>query len=83
MLNAGIEEGIAWSEQEYIDWGVRLGLDRELRWKIQGKLRAGRATAPIWNAKKFTLEMEQAYREMWAKYQEQQESTVIDKYSNN
>jgi predicted O-linked N-acetylglucosamine transferase (SPINDLY family) len=69
MLNAGIEEGIAWSEQEYIEWGIKLGLDRDLRDKIAGKLRSGRNTAPVWNAKQFTLEMEDAYRQMWAKYQ--------------
>jgi predicted O-linked N-acetylglucosamine transferase (SPINDLY family) len=73
MLNAGITEGIAWSEQEYIEWGIRLGLDRELRYTVQNKLREARTTAPVWNAKKFTLEMEQAYRDMWAKYQEQQQ----------
>jgi predicted O-linked N-acetylglucosamine transferase (SPINDLY family) len=72
MLNAGIEEGIAWSQTEYIEWGIKLGLDRELRDKIAGKLRSGRTTAPVWNAKQFTLDMEQAYRDMWAKYQEQQ-----------
>jgi predicted O-linked N-acetylglucosamine transferase (SPINDLY family) len=83
MLNAGIEEGIAWSEEEYVDWGVKLGLDRELRWKIQGKLRSGRTTAPVWNAKQFTLDMEQAYQEMWAKYQEQQDINVIDLHENN
>jgi predicted O-linked N-acetylglucosamine transferase (SPINDLY family) len=85
MLNAGIEEGIAWSEAEYIEWGVKLGLDRELRWKVQGKLRSGRTTAPVWNAKQFTLEMEQAYREMWAKYQERDinSSNIIDLHSNN
>jgi predicted O-linked N-acetylglucosamine transferase (SPINDLY family) len=71
MLNAGIEEGIAWSQAEYIEWGVKLGLDRDLRDKIHGKLRSGRNTAPVWNAKQFTLDMEQAYRAMWAKYQDQ------------
>jgi predicted O-linked N-acetylglucosamine transferase (SPINDLY family) len=83
MLNAGITEGIAWSEQEYIDWGIKLGLDRELRWQIKGKLHAGRATAPVWNAKQFTLDMEQAYREMWAKYQESQHNDAIDLHENN
>ncbi len=73
MLNAGIEEGIAWSQAEYIEWGIKLGLDRDLRDKIAGKLRSGRTTAPVWNAKQFTLEMEQAYRGMWEKYQEQQQ----------
>jgi predicted O-linked N-acetylglucosamine transferase (SPINDLY family) len=72
MLNAGIEEGIAWSQQEYIEWGIKLGLDRDLRDKVAGKLRSGRTTAPVWNAKQFTLDMEQAYRDMWAIYQEQQ-----------
>ena len=83
MLNAGITEGIAGSEQEYIDWGIKLGLDRELRWQIKGKLHAARATAPVWNAKQFTLDMEQAYREMWAKYQESQHDDAIDLHENN
>jgi predicted O-linked N-acetylglucosamine transferase (SPINDLY family) len=69
MLNAGIEEGIAWSQEEYIEWGIKLGLDRDLRDKIAGKLRSGRTTTPVWNAKQFTLDMEDAYRQMWAKYQ--------------
>jgi predicted O-linked N-acetylglucosamine transferase (SPINDLY family) len=71
MLNAGIEEGIAWSQAEYIEWGIKLGLDRDLRDKITGKLRSGRTTAPVWNAKQFTLDMEQAYRGMWEKYKAQ------------
>jgi predicted O-linked N-acetylglucosamine transferase (SPINDLY family) len=83
MLNAGIEEGIAWSQAEYIEWGIKLGLDRELRDKIAGKLRSGRTTAPVWNAKQFTLEMEQVYREMWAKYQEQSQDRISEDYSNN
>jgi predicted O-linked N-acetylglucosamine transferase (SPINDLY family) len=76
MVNAGITEGITWSEQEYINWGVKLGLDRDLRNKIQGKLRSGRASAAVWNAKQFTHDLEQAYREMWAKYQEQQQQDL-------
>jgi predicted O-linked N-acetylglucosamine transferase (SPINDLY family) len=83
MLNAGIEEGIAWSQSEYIEWGVRLGLDRDLRDTIQGKLRSGRTTAPVWNAKQFTLDLEQAYRDMWAKYQEQNGDRSIVDYSHN
>ena len=38
MVNAGIEEGIAWSQSEYIEWGIKLGLDRDLRDKIAGEL---------------------------------------------
>jgi predicted O-linked N-acetylglucosamine transferase (SPINDLY family) len=83
MLNAGITEGIAWNEQEYVEWGVKLGLDRDLRDRIAGKLRSGRTTAPVWNAKQFTLDMEQAYSQMWVKYQEQGAPEVIEDYSNN
>ncbi len=83
MLNAGIEEGIAWSQAEYIEWGIKLGLDRDLRDKIAGKLRSGRTTAPVWNAKQFTLDMEDAYRQMWAKYQDQSNHQAIEDYSNN
>ena len=78
MMNAGITEGIAWTQQEYIDWGIKLGLDRELRWQVKGKLHAGRTSAPVWNAKQFTLDMEQAYRAMWARYQEQQANHQTD-----
>ena len=73
MLNAGIEEGIAWSQAEYIEWGIKLGLDRDLRDKIAGKLRSGRTTAPVWNATQFTLDMEEAYHQMWAIYQAKQQ----------
>jgi predicted O-linked N-acetylglucosamine transferase (SPINDLY family) len=68
MLNAGIEEGIARNEQEYVEWGIKLGLDRQLRSIVHDKLRSGRSTAPVWNAKQFTRDLEQAYQEMWANH---------------
>ncbi len=30
MINAGITEGIAWSDTEYIEWGIKLGTDDSL-----------------------------------------------------
>lgn len=68
MVNAGISEGIAWTDEEYIEWGIRLGLDPELRQNIWWKLRQGRQTAPLWNARQFTQEIEQAYQQMWEKF---------------
>jgi predicted O-linked N-acetylglucosamine transferase (SPINDLY family) len=76
MLNAGIEEGIAWSDREYVEWGVKLGLDRELRSNVHNKLRSGRNTAPVWNAKQFTCDLEQAYQEMWSKHLATQPQSV-------
>lgn len=68
MMNAGITEGIAWTDEEYIDWGVRLGKDESLRQEISWKLKKSRHTSPLWNGKQFTREMEKAYQQMWDIY---------------
>ncbi|WP_414543378.1 O-linked N-acetylglucosamine transferase, SPINDLY family protein [Nostoc sp. CCY0012] len=68
MMNVGVTEGIAWKDAEYIEWGVRLGKDAVLRQQVAGKLRQSRQTAPLWNGKQFTLEMEKAYQQMWEIY---------------
>ncbi|MBW4418415.1 MAG: O-linked N-acetylglucosamine transferase, SPINDLY family protein [Myxacorys californica WJT36-NPBG1] len=69
MVNAGISEGIAWSNEEYVEWGVRLGKEAALRQKIHWDLMRSRQTAPLWNAKQFTRDMETAYQQMWEIYQ--------------
>ncbi|MGQ4647755.1 O-linked N-acetylglucosamine transferase family protein [Lyngbya aestuarii] len=74
MVNAGITEGIAWTDEEYIEWGVRLGKDEALRQQVSWKLIKSKQTAPLWNGKKFTREMEKAYEQMWAKYVESSNS---------
>ena len=68
MMNVGVTEGIAWTDEEYVEWGVRLGKDAILRQQIAWKLRQSRQTSPLWNTKQFTREMEKAYEQMWAKY---------------
>ncbi|PZV17823.1 MAG: O-linked N-acetylglucosamine transferase, SPINDLY family protein [Pseudanabaena sp.] len=71
MMNAGITEGIAWSDQEYVDWGIRLGTDENLRKQVFWKLKESKRTAPLWNAKQFTRDMEKAYKQMWELYLQQ------------
>ncbi|HYX12801.1 MAG TPA: hypothetical protein VE944_00230 [Nostoc sp.] len=68
MMNVGVTEGLAWSDEEYVEWGVRLGKDAALRQQIAWKLRQSRQTSPLWNGKKFAREMENAYQQMWQKY---------------
>lgn len=68
MVNAGIFEGIAWSDQEYVNWGIRLGTDENLRKQVFWKLKESRKTAPLWNAEQFTKDMESAYKQMWETY---------------
>ena len=70
MINAGITEGIAWTDEEYLEWGIRLGKDSALRQQIAWKLRQARQTAPLWNGKEFAREMEKAYKQMWQNYLE-------------
>jgi predicted O-linked N-acetylglucosamine transferase (SPINDLY family) len=72
MRNVGIEEGIAYTDEEYLNWGIKLGNDNILRQQIIGKLLYSRKIAPLWNARKFTQEMEQAYQQMWEIYQHKQ-----------
>ena len=68
MINAGVTEGIAWTDEEYVEWGIRLGKDAALRQQISWKLRQSRQTSPLWNAQQFTREMEKAYEQMWEIY---------------
>ena len=56
MMNVGVTEGIAWTDDEYIEWGVRLGQDANLRQQIHWRLLQSRQTAPLWNARQFTAE---------------------------
>ncbi|AFY80051.1 O-linked N-acetylglucosamine transferase [Oscillatoria acuminata] len=70
MMNVGVSEGISWTDQEYVEWGIRLGKDAKLRQHISGRLRASRQTSPLWNGKQFTREMENAYVQMRLKYLE-------------
>jgi predicted O-linked N-acetylglucosamine transferase (SPINDLY family) len=68
MINAGITEGIAWTDEEYIEWGIRLGTDESLRQQVAWKLRKSKQNAPLWNGKQFTHQMEKAYQQMWQNY---------------
>jgi predicted O-linked N-acetylglucosamine transferase (SPINDLY family) len=65
LMNVGVTEGIAWTDEEYIQWGIRLGTDMELRQDIFYRLQQSRHVSPLWNSKRFTREMERAYEQMW------------------
>jgi len=61
MRAAGLDqEGMAWTWDEYIEWGVRLGRDRELCNAVRHKLQQAKNPAnpaPLWNPKGFAAEM--------------------------
>lgn len=68
MMNVGVTEGIAFSDREYIEWGIRLGTDAALRQSVISRLHQSKRSAPLWNGRQFACEMERAYQEMWAIY---------------
>jgi predicted O-linked N-acetylglucosamine transferase (SPINDLY family) len=68
LKNVGVEAGIAWTDAEYVEWGVKLGRDRTLRQQIMAQLKAAKQTAPLWDAAKFARSMEAAYQQMWQKF---------------
>ncbi|MFN5516433.1 MAG: O-linked N-acetylglucosamine transferase, SPINDLY family protein [Cyanobacteriota bacterium] len=76
MINAGITEGIAWTDEEYIDWGVRFGMDENLRQQVSWKLRQSRKNSPLWNGKQFARDMEDAYRQMWELYCKEKNNAI-------
>ncbi len=56
LQTLGIQEGIAYTWQEYIDWGVNLGLNHALRQNVKQRLYQARQTetlAPLWHPDKF------------------------------
>jgi predicted O-linked N-acetylglucosamine transferase (SPINDLY family) len=71
MMNAGITEGISWTPEEYVAWGIRLGTKPELRQQVAWKLRQSKQSAPLWNGKAFAQQMEAAYTAMYQKFQDQ------------
>jgi predicted O-linked N-acetylglucosamine transferase (SPINDLY family) len=75
LTNIGVKEGIAWTDEEYLAWGIRFGLDESLRQKVSWQMKKARYTQPLWDSKAFTREMENAYQEMWNIYLNSSESS--------
>ena len=56
----GIETGVAWSWEEYVELGVKFGKDSELRKAIKAQLVKSKESgnlSPLWNPKKFAGDM--------------------------
>ncbi|WP_460194013.1 O-linked N-acetylglucosamine transferase family protein [Thermosynechococcus sp. FA-CM-4201] len=69
LKNVGVEEGIAFNDEEYVNWGIRFGTEPDLRQRVSWKLRQAKRHAPLWNPQRFSREMEQALTAMVNRYQ--------------
>ncbi len=67
LQGVGVEAGVAKSWEEYINWGVRLGKDAELRKSIQNQLLQSKSTehpAPLWNPVQFANNLYQILEQL-------------------
>ncbi len=67
LTNVGVTEGIARTDEEYIAWGILLGQNPDLRQQVKQKLKESKQKSPLWKAREFTEQMENAYQQMWEK----------------
>ncbi|MBP0020945.1 MAG: tetratricopeptide repeat protein [Cyanobacteria bacterium SBLK] len=77
LINAGITEGIAWTDEEYVEWGIQLGKDENLRQKISWQLKKSRYNSPLWDGEKFARNVEKAYQQMWQNYLDKNQKKLI------
>jgi predicted O-linked N-acetylglucosamine transferase (SPINDLY family) len=68
LRNLAVTEGISWTNEEYVEWGIRFGKEAYLRQQISWKLKHSRHISPLWNTKEFAYNMENAYNKMWHCY---------------
>lgn len=68
LVNCGVCEGIAWSGEDYIEWGIRLGTDAQLRRRVRQQLFLSRRTSPLWDGRQFAQAFDQMLWQMWERY---------------
>ena len=66
LMNLGITIGVAWTVEEYVEWGICLGKNDRLRQQLSSQLQDRQKNAPLWQAKTFTQDLELAYQSMFA-----------------
>ena len=65
LVNLGLEELIAHSDEEYVEIVARLAGDLPKLAELRRGLRARMAASPLVDATAFTRHVEHAYRQMW------------------
>ncbi|MCS6959244.1 MAG: tetratricopeptide repeat protein [Pseudanabaenaceae cyanobacterium SKYGB_i_bin29] len=70
LSTLGIETGIGYSWEEYIEWGVRYGTDRDLRLSVHEHLKKARDPdnlSPLWNPRKFAQDLLKLVTDLYIK----------------
>jgi protein O-GlcNAc transferase len=70
LQTLGIKTGVSSSWEEYIEWGIKLGNNLELRNGVREQLiksKRGESLSPLWNPQKFAQDMYKMLVELLAK----------------
>ena len=65
LRTAGLDELIAYSDDEYVERHVQLARNAELRRQLRRSLRQRLASSPVTDARSFTGALEERFRAMW------------------
>jgi len=65
LTSLGMTELVAQTPEEYVAIASRLAGDLDRLAALRAGLRERMANSPLTDAKRFTLNLEKAYREMW------------------
>ncbi|MCL2923652.1 MAG: tetratricopeptide repeat protein [Trichodesmium sp. MAG_R04] len=68
LQNVNLDVGVAWSWEEYTEWGIKLGKDNGLRNSVREHLQKSKNLdnlAPLWNPKKLAKDMYQIFAELY------------------
>jgi protein O-GlcNAc transferase len=68
LTNAGLQELVATSEDDYVEIAVKLATDIPRLAALRDGLRARVQASPLMDAPRITRQMEQAYRDMWERW---------------
>ncbi|WP_293067002.1 tetratricopeptide repeat protein, partial [Okeania sp. SIO2B3] len=67
LQNVNLDIGVAWSWEEYTEWGIKLGKDLGLRNSVREHLQKSKNPdnlAPLWNPKKLAKQIYQVFVEL-------------------
>jgi predicted O-linked N-acetylglucosamine transferase (SPINDLY family) len=69
LQTLGIEAGIAYNWEEYVEWGIKFGLDRELRQSVRSHLvqsKQSETLSPLWNPSQLARDMYAIFEKLLA-----------------
>jgi protein O-GlcNAc transferase len=69
LQTLGLEAGIAYNWEEYVEWGIKFGLEPELRQSVRSRLAQSKqpeTLSPLWNPSQLARDMYSIFEELLA-----------------